>query len=137
MALAHAFGRLGCFGAGCCFGHPAKEDFPLAVIFNHPLTVAPQNIPLHPAQLYDSTNTLIIFLILQWLYTKKRFDGQVIACYGMLYAIGRWFVEDFRGDSIRGFVFNDRLSTSQFISLIIFTLSLTLLLSLFFKQKKV
>lgn len=123
MAIGHFFGRLGCFSAGCCFGHEADSSFPLSVVFNHPGSIAPKGIHLHPAQLYDAVNTLVIFTLLQLIYRKKSFNGQVIASYGMLYAVGRWIVEEFRGDSIRGFVLGGALSTSQLISLIIFTLS--------------
>ncbi len=133
IAIGHLLGRFGCFASGCCFGHEVDTDFPLSVIFNHPLSVAPKNVHLHPAQLYDALNTFIIFMILQWLYKRKKFNGQVIICYGILYAIGRWIVEEFRGDSIRGFVFNGLLSTSQFISIIIFSMSL--LLYFFFRNK--
>ena len=135
MAIGHFFGRLGCFSAGCCFGHEADSSFPLSVVFDHPDSVAPQGVHLHPAQLYDAVNTLIIFTLLQIIYRKKKFNGQVIASYGMLYAVGRWIVEEFRGDSIRGFVAGGLLSTSQLISLIIFTLSAFVFLTLKTQKK--
>ena len=30
IAIAHAFGRLGCFFGGCCFGYPAEWGLPCA-----------------------------------------------------------------------------------------------------------
>jgi len=117
LVLAHAFGRFGCFTAGCCFGKRIDADHPFALVFTHKDSIAPLGIPLHATQLYDAANTLIIFAILQILYRRKKFDGQVTAVYLALYAIGRSIVEVYRGDKIRGFVIDDVLSTSQFISI--------------------
>jgi phosphatidylglycerol:prolipoprotein diacylglycerol transferase len=120
LAIAHVFGRLGCFSAGCCYGHGIEAHHPFAVIFSHPDSIAPRGVPLHPAQLYDAFNSFLIFVILQWLYYRRKFDGQVTATYLMLYAIGRSWVESFRGDTVRGFVLDQTVSTSQFISIFIF-----------------
>ncbi|MBD8967403.1 MAG: hypothetical protein EGR88_00130, partial [Ruminococcus sp. SR1/5] len=46
---------------------------------------------------------------------NKKEDGQVTACYLIFYSIGRFVIEFFRGDIIRGSV--GILSTSQFISI--------------------
>lgn len=119
LAIAHFFGRLGCFFAGCCFGRPAP-GVPWAVTFSHPLSLAPPGIPLHPTQIYDALNALVIFAILMFLRNRKKFTGQLLCIYMMLYAIGRTVVEIYRGDSIRGFVVDSVLSTSQFISIFIF-----------------
>ena len=119
LAIAHFFGRLGCFFAGCCFGKPAP-GLAWAVTFRDPLSLAPPGIPLHPTQLYDALNALIIFAITFSLRHKKKFYGQLLLIYMMLYSIGRSIVEIYRGDSIRGFVIDGVLSTSQFISIFIF-----------------
>ena len=126
LAIAHTFGRFGCFAAGCCYGKPIDAAHPFAVIFNHAQTIAPRGMPIHPTQLYDSLNAFILFLVLSWLYKRKTFDGQVILTYGMLYAIGRSIVEVYRGDKVRGFLIENVLSTSQFISIIIFVISAAL-----------
>lgn len=119
IALGHIFGRIGCFAAGCCFGRECSVDFPLAVSFSHELSLAPKGVALHPAQLYDAFNAFIIFLILHFLYQRRKFDGQIFSFYLILYAVGRFIVETFRGDSDRGFVGpEDVLSTSQFIGII-------------------
>ena len=46
---------------------------------------------------------------------KQKKDGQVAACYLIFYSLGRFVLEFFRGDLVRGSV--GVLSTSQFISL--------------------
>lgn len=132
LAIAHFFGRLGCFASGCCFGKPLDKNHFLAVIFTHPKSIAPTGVHLHPAQLYDAANALLLFFVLSLLYHRKKFHGQVIFVYGMLYAVGRSIVEVFRGDKVRGFVIQDILSTSQFISILIFIISAVL----YFKFRK-
>ncbi len=69
---------------------------------------------------------LVIFLILRLTYSRRRFEGQQFFLYLLLYSILRFSVEFFRGDP-RGTVFNGMLSTSQFISLIVFAASLIVL----------
>ena len=55
LALGHAFGRVGCFAAGCCYGH--ETHVPWAITFHNPLANeivgTPLNVPLHPTQLYE------------------------------------------------------------------------------------
>lgn len=120
IALGEAIGRWGCFAAGCCYGKPT--DGPLSVVFTDPFAHdavgTPLNVPLHPSQIYLSLNAFLIFLILQWAYRRRTFDGEVFWLYVLLYAITRGFIENFRGDSIRGFLIPGILSTSQFIGLV-------------------
>ena len=64
----------------------------------------------------------MIFAVLFLLRRKQRFNGQILASYLMIYALLRSTIEVFRGDIERGFVIDPYLSTSQFISIIIFAL---------------
>ena len=120
IALGEAIGRWGCFAAGCCYGKPT--DGPLGVRFTDPFAHdavgTPLDVPLHPTQIYLSVNAFLIFLILQWAYRRRTFDGEVFWLYVLLYAITRGLIENFRGDSVRGFLIPGVLSTSQFIGLI-------------------
>jgi phosphatidylglycerol---prolipoprotein diacylglyceryl transferase len=117
IALGEAIGRWGCFAAGCCYGKPS--DGPFAVTFTNPIANeavgTPLGVPLHPTQIYLSLNALLIFLVLQWAYRRKTFDGEVFWLYVLLYAISRGILEVWRGDLVRGFVIPGVLSTSQFI----------------------
>ena len=120
IALGEAIGRWGCFAAGCCYGK--KSDGPFAVTFTDPFTNeqigTPLNVPLHPTQIYLSVNAFLIFLVLQWTYRRRRFDGEVFWLYILLYSITRGILEIWRGDHVRGFVIPGVLSTSQFIGLL-------------------
>jgi phosphatidylglycerol:prolipoprotein diacylglycerol transferase len=126
LAIAHFFGRLGCFSAGCCYGRPASKDLPWAVVFRDPLSLAPPGIPLHPTQLYDALNALIIFSVLMFMRRREKFVGQLFVIYMLMYSIGRSIVEVFRGDTIRGFIIEPYLSTSQFLSVFVFILGIVL-----------
>lgn len=127
VAIGQGVGRLGCFFAGCCYGR--ETDVSWAVIFKDPNTLAPMDVHLHPTQLYDSANGFIIFAILLILRKFKKFDGQLFWTYTLLYAVGRFIVEIFRGDE-RGFVIESFLSTSQFIAIPLFIVSLAMLIKL-------
>ena len=119
LVIAHAFGRLGCLAAGCCYGKPTGTNFGLR-FYSDLVERNFQGIPLHPTQLYEASALFILFCGMLYVFKKKHFDGQVILTYFMAYPIIRSVVEIFRGDLIRGFVIDDVLSTSQFISLLVF-----------------
>jgi phosphatidylglycerol:prolipoprotein diacylglycerol transferase len=120
IALGEAIGRWGCFAAGCCYGRPTSGPFGVTFTdqFAHEAVGTPLNVPLHPTQLYLSLNAFLIFLILQWAYRRKTFDGEVFWLYVLLYAVTRGVLEIWRGDIVRGFLIEPYLSTSQFIGLV-------------------
>ncbi len=119
MVIGHAFGRLGCISAGCCYGRPTGSDWGFK-FFSEQIDVSLRGVPLHPVQLYEASALMVLFFGLLWVWKNKKFDGQVILTYFMVYPIIRSVVETFRGDSIRGFVIEGVLSTSQFLSILIF-----------------
>lgn len=112
VALAQGFGRIGCFLAGCCYG--METEGPLAVVFRNS-AYAPNGIPLLPTQLISSVFNFAHFFVLTWLSGRSKKNGQIGAMYLMIYSMGRFVIEFFRGDLIRGNV--GVLTTSQFISL--------------------
>jgi phosphatidylglycerol---prolipoprotein diacylglyceryl transferase len=129
IALGQSIGRLGCFSAGCCWGKPTH--LPWGVHFTeqgHDITGVPlyddhaNPLYLHPTQLYEAGATLLFFFFLLWLHRRKRFSGQVILFYAVLYSTARFLIEfvrdDPRGDII-GLTTLTGLSTSQMISLIV------------------
>lgn len=133
IAIGSFFGRQGCFAAGCCWGKPTS--LPWGVKFSelgHEITGVPIDVHLHPTQLYESFAMLLVFLFLLWLHKRKRFNGQVILAYALLYSIIRFAIEfvrdDPRGD-ILGLTTLTGLSTSQMISLVIGITALILLIA--------
>jgi len=145
IMLGLAVGRTGCFFAGCCHGMRCElpstntlinlpggsavtvDGFPwLALQFVPGVGVGSIfNAPLFPTQLWEITGGLLMFAFLSWMWKKwRRFDGQVMAIGLTLYAIMRSFIEQFRGDSIRGIHSFDlpglgetALSTSQIVAI--------------------
>ncbi|MBR3397721.1 MAG: prolipoprotein diacylglyceryl transferase [Lachnospiraceae bacterium] len=114
VALAQGFGRIGCFLAGCCYG--AQTDSSFCIVFKNS-EFAPNNVPLIPTQLIMSAGDFLLFaFLLLYLHRKKR-DGVVTGAYLTLYSLGRFAVEFFRGDVLRGSV--GPLSTSQFIAIFV------------------
>ncbi len=129
VALGQFFGRQGCFSAGCCWGDVCHQ--PWGVQFTemaHEHTGVPiygpsgENLFLHPTQLYESFAMLIVFGFLVFLHRKKKFDGQVLIAYMILYAIIRFTIEFFRDDprgNLLGLTDALGISTSQIISLLV------------------
>ena len=90
VALGHAFGRLGCFFEGCCYGKACA--LPWAIhLPGHAMAV-------HPTQLYEAAGNLVIFAGLNAAYRRKRFAGQICWLYVLTYGALRLGVEFFRGD---------------------------------------
>ena len=123
VALAQGFGRIGCFFAGCCYG---KETTGLGVVFPKG-SLAPSGVKLIPTQLISSFGDFVLFFILYSLYNNRETEDKTTAAYLILYSIGRFIIEFFRGDEIRGFILG--LSTSQFISIIMCIVGVLLLVN--------
>lgn len=102
MTIAHAFGRLGCFFAGCCYGRPVEDgDFFgfLGVVFQPGSTAYSKfgNTPLYPTQLFEAIFLFIIFGVTSYLLIKKRFRYSM-PVYLASYGIWRFFIEFLRDD---------------------------------------
>lgn len=123
IALAQGFGRIGCFLAGCCYGQ--ETNSPLCIVF-HQSEFAPNGIPLIPTQLIMSGLDFFHFFVLIFLAKRLKKHGMVAGFYLIFYSIGRFVMEYFRGDLVRGNV--GSLSTSQFISIFIFILGLAIVI---------
>ncbi len=129
VALGQAFGRQGCFSAGCCWGKPT--DLPWGVHFTelgHEYTGVPiytsdgGPLHLHPTQLYESFIMFGVFALLYYLHRHKKFDGQILIAYGIIYSIVRFSIEFIRDDprgDLWGLTTMTGLSTSQIISLLV------------------
>ncbi|NCC44772.1 MAG: prolipoprotein diacylglyceryl transferase [Clostridia bacterium] len=124
VALAQGFGRIGCFLAGCCYGQETDSAF--CIVF-HDSAFAPNGVGLVPTQLISSGLNFLHFFVLIWFAKHKKGEGQVAGLYLVCYSVGRFILEYFRGDLIRGAV--GTFSTSQFISIFIFTAGIVLMIA--------
>ncbi len=131
VAIGQFFGRLGCFCAGCCWGKPLDtpaSDFllgfvdftwpqSLALRFMNPEALAPKGVHLVPTQLLMSFSNLLVFVILWFVVRpRRRFTGQVLAGYLILYPFFRSTWEFFRADP-RGHYFGETLTSAQLVSI--------------------
>jgi phosphatidylglycerol:prolipoprotein diacylglycerol transferase len=103
IALGVSIGRIGCFLEGCCYG--TITQVPWAVTF--PSLAGPR----HPTQIYSSLYTFLIFLILWFLWSRRKRDGETFITGMFLYAICRFLEEFVRAGSRYGM-----LTLSQFIA---------------------
>lgn len=92
ITIAHAFGRLGCMCAGCCYGMEAHSGF----------TIYNSGADRIPVQLYEAIFLFVLFAVLSVMYFKRcNFTMHV---YLIAYAIWRFIIEYYRGDvSERGY----------------------------------
>ncbi|MCD6338293.1 MAG: prolipoprotein diacylglyceryl transferase [Verrucomicrobia bacterium] len=94
VSLGHAFGRIGCFLNGCCYGKACS--LPWAVHF--PPEHITHGAGVHPTELYEAGANLILYAVLARWFRRRGFDGQVFALYLIGYGGARFVIEFFRGD---------------------------------------
>ncbi len=85
-------------------------------------------LPVHPTFLYESIWCLFGFVVLYIVCKKfRKFDGQLILGYGIIYGIERFFVEGLRTDSL--YIGDTGLRVSQVLSLaiVVFCATLTII----------
>lgn len=113
LAVGLAFGRIGCFFNGCCYGRIC--DLPWAVTFPGHLEAR------HPTQLYESGVAFGLALLLAFLHRRPLRPGIVAALFCMLYGVWRFINEALRDDYRHAGTLNDlggwQLTNSQITSL--------------------
>jgi phosphatidylglycerol---prolipoprotein diacylglyceryl transferase len=129
VPVAHAFGRVGCFLNGCCFGAPSGRMpgvcYPgdtVSLAWRHHVAAgliqadAARSLPVHPVQLYEAALNVVLFLCLRYLYPRRRWNGQVVVAYMCGYAAVRFATETLRGDRGQRMQYLG-LSSAQWVSL--------------------
>jgi phosphatidylglycerol:prolipoprotein diacylglycerol transferase len=104
ITVAHAFGRLGCLMAGCCYGRVTESEF---------FGIFMKGANRLPTQLYESIFLFILFAVISVFYFKKFNFTHVI--YLVAYGIWRFIIEFFRADHRGG---AGAISPSQWHSMI-------------------
>ncbi|MCQ2378831.1 MAG: prolipoprotein diacylglyceryl transferase [Victivallaceae bacterium] len=101
LVLGHAFGRIGCFLNGCCYGK--ITECCMGVIY--PAGSAPafaDHLARHPIQLYESAENIVVFFFLTAVL-KRTPRGCTVSAYLAVYGLLRFINEFFRGDNYRYF----------------------------------
>ena len=136
ITVAHGFGRLGCFFAGCCYGITTGTKWDMAFpIWNSNWEITGHVYHL-PTQLYEAIFLFIIFGIMSLLVLKKDFKYNM-PVYLIAYGIWRFFLEFIRDDDRGSFIGN--ISPSQFWSIVMLAIGVALifLINYIYKNKKV
>lgn len=109
ITIAHAFGRFGCFWAGCCYGNPTDAWYGLPCAAGHSGNYV-------PTQLFEMFFLIALSAVMAYLYFKYKFNYN-FAVYGIAYGIWRFILEFYRSDD-RGAFLGSALTPSQFWSII-------------------
>lgn len=129
IALGHAFGRIGCFCGGCCYGGVTDSVF--GVVFPEGSLAATtypapdgRSLPVFPTQLFEAVFELLLFAAMMVFYKKLRERFLETYCFG--YGIFRFLAEFLRGDNrgATGFA----LSPSQVMSIVLLLIGVLLVL---------
>ena len=98
VPLGHAFGRIGCFFYGCCYGRDSDAwcavTFPAGSPswFEHGRRL----VSVLPTQLFEAAALLALFAVLLAVY--RRWRRGTAGLYMIGYAVIRFFMEYLRGD---------------------------------------
>ena len=104
VALAIPIMRVGCLGAGCCFGTPTTLAW--GIVYETSVTASatgvPLGVPLHPSQLYEALAVLVLGAVLMRRDFADASPGTTTAWFVGGYAAVRFLTEFVRGDSQAG-----------------------------------
>lgn len=120
LALGYAFGRIGCFLNGCCYGRVSTVPWAVAI----PVV---DNLPRHPVQLYASGGAVLIFIALKLIRRYQPYTGFTLIALCAMYGVLRFTTEFFREEP----VFWLGLTQAQLFSLVLAVVALSLMLYLF------
>lgn len=119
VALAQSIGRWGNFFNIEAYGSQTNNILRMGIVEGG---IYKQ---VHPTFFYESVLDLFIFILLSRKVEKRKYKGEIIYIYLVLYSGGRFFIEGLRQDSLMFL----GLRVSQVLSAIIFVSSLAKLLS--------
>lgn len=95
VPIGHAFGRIGCWINGCCFGKTAHGF----LCMRHHLPDGSISQPYFPIQLLGTLGNLLLALFLFLLSKKLKRPGWLLPIYFICYGTTRFFGEFLRGDN--------------------------------------
>lgn len=134
VMLGQVIGRWGNFVNGEAHGVETSENFFLrmglmgAADTDYPFRM----VYYHPTFLYESLWNLIGFVLINLLYKKKKFDGQIVLMYLAWYGFGRMFIEGLRTDSLYIGVFR----ISQVVGFLCFAICTALLVYFLIRSRR-
>lgn len=125
LALGYAFGRIGCFLNGCCYGIETSVPWAMrASMVDSALR--------HPVQLYALIGAVLIFVLLKVYRPAYYFAGFKLFGLFALYGLMRFAVEFFREEAALWL----GLSVAQLFSLVLFAVSTAVILGFTFRERR-
>jgi len=118
LALAHGIGRIGCLLGGCCYGIEVAAGHPFAIVYPAASLAAPAGVPLLAVPLIEAVFLFALSIIMMIVFFACKKPGLCAPIYLLAYPIGRFILEFYRGDIIRGAYWG--ITTSQIISIALF-----------------
>jgi phosphatidylglycerol:prolipoprotein diacylglycerol transferase len=111
VPIGMAFGRIGCWLNGCCWGWrcagavpPVLSRFaPNSPVHGHQVALGfiegtGRTLPVHPVQLYDCAHSFLLFGLVWWYLRRDPPPGATTCLFLGLYGVGRFCLETLRGD---------------------------------------
>ena len=149
VPLGHAFGRIGCFFNGCCYGKQTDSAFGVSFPAMSPAwceqvrehlipSTADKALPVLPTQLFEAAGCLVIFAIVLAVYLKsnrpasdgspaeKKAAGLSAAVYLASYGVLRFLLELLRGDpraAVLGLSIGQTISLGVFLTGLVFAIA--------------
>jgi phosphatidylglycerol:prolipoprotein diacylglycerol transferase len=131
VPLAHAFGRIGCLMAGCCYGRETDAWYGIAMKFGD---VTQKVVPI---QLYESLFLFALAAVTILLFYKNtgKHKFPLLPFYCLLYGVWRFCIEyaraDYRGTTIVSF-----LTPSQLVAVLLIIVGIVYFSVWGYKRKK-
>lgn len=101
IIFGQGIGRIACFLNGDAFGSPTGSNYGIVYPEGTMAYDAYGSQPLWPAEVWEGQWDFIVFAILIVLKNKTWPKGFLFLAYNILYSVGRFLLEYFRGDSPR------------------------------------
>lgn len=139
VPLGQAFGRIGCFFHGCCFGRICNNGLGIRFPARSPAWLhqqamgqigpyAAHTLPVWPTQLMEAMGCFLLFCLLWLLYRRVPKTLRAARCCGIYlicYALLRFGIECLRDDPRGSFYL--MLSFSQWVSIMLIILGFVFL----------
>lgn len=133
VMLAQAMGRWGNFFNGEAYGVQLTEGDPLYFLRMGLISRNTINefgtrdmVYVHPTFLYESLWNILGFVLINLVYKKKKFDGQIALYYFAWYGFGRMFIEGLRTDAL--YIGNTGIRVSQLLGFLLFSVGTALII---------
>ena len=91
-------------------------------------------ISVHPTFLYEAATLLVLFIFLNLYRKHKKFNGELLAYYFVVYGTARFFIEGLRTDQL--ILAGTNLAVSQAVSAIMAVIGIGILVWGFVSRKK-